>query len=110
MTPTILAELFKRIGIQSLWSEIGKQAQMKIHFELDRDHDVEREAKALLENLMTTRNTIAHPSGSPEFPDTNRVSSYIRFLKVLSSVLVETCRVQLAAFRVNTAHSPLNTV
>jgi hypothetical protein len=99
MNPGILADLFKRIGIQSLWSELGKQSQMKIYFELDRDQDVEREAKMLLENLMTTRNMVAHPSGSPEFPDTNKVLSYINFLKSLSTVLVETCRVHLAAFK-----------
>lgn len=99
MTPPILAELFKRIGIHSLWAEMGKQAQMKIYFELDRDQDVEREAKALLDNLMSTRNMVAHPSGSPEFPDANKVSSYIKFIKMLSIVLVEICRVHLATFR-----------
>jgi hypothetical protein len=103
MTPGILMDLFKKIGIQSLWLEISKQAQMKIFFELDRDQDVEREAKALLENLMTTRNMIAHPSGSPEFPDTNKVSTYIKFLKVLSTVLAEICRVHLATFKIKTA-------
>jgi hypothetical protein len=101
MTPVTLADLFKRIGFQALWPEMSKQSQMKIYFELERDQDVEHEAKAILENLMTTRNTIAHPSGSPEFPDTNKVSSYISFLKILSSVLVEACRVQLAAFRIS---------
>ena len=55
MQPGMLSELYKRIGITSLWVEISKQARMKMHFELDKDQEVERSARASLENLKCLR-------------------------------------------------------
>ena len=42
---------------------------MKLFFELDRDTDVEKSAKSMVENLMAARNQIAHPKAIPTFPD-----------------------------------------
>lgn len=99
MHPGVLSELYKRIGIQSLWPELSKQARLKMYFELERDADVERSAKAALENLMTERNAVAHPNSSPTFPDVERVRQHVAYLRVLAEVLTEVCRVQLVVFR-----------
>jgi hypothetical protein len=67
MWPDTLSDLFGRIGIQRIWEEIGKQADMKILFQLEREDGVSRQAKAKLSNLMQDRNQIAHPSVSTIF-------------------------------------------
>jgi len=99
LNPGILAELYKRIGIQSLWQEVGKQAPLKAYLEVEKDPDSEREAKARLEDLMTIRNQIAHPSGSPAFPGPEKVGSYIDFVLVLAKTLTDVSRVHIAAFK-----------
>jgi hypothetical protein len=99
MNPVVLADLYKRIGIASLWVEFSKQAKLKLHFETDKDGEVERGAKAALENLMTERNSIAHPTSNPLFPDEEKVKGHISFLRVLAEVLTEISRVQMTAFK-----------
>jgi hypothetical protein len=99
MTPGMLAELFSRIGVGKLWSEMGKQAALKVHLSVTSDAEAEREAKARLEELMSLRNQIAHPSGTPSFPDPDQVIAYVGFVSVLASVLTDVSRVQLMAFR-----------
>ncbi|HEU4454037.1 MAG TPA: HEPN domain-containing protein [Longimicrobium sp.] len=100
MHPGMLKELYNRIGISNIWSEISKQARMKMYFELDKDADVERAARSTLENLMNLRNQIAHPSSSPSFPGPEVVEEYVRFIRVLSEVLIEISRLQSAVFKV----------
>ncbi len=73
---------------------------MKIHFQLAREDDVSREAKAKLSNLMKGRNQIAHPSASTSFPDANQVLEYVSFLRILAQVLTQICRVKVTAFSV----------
>jgi hypothetical protein len=101
MHPGMLAELYKRAGINSLWVEISKQARMKIYFGAEKEADVERAAKAELENLISQRNKVAHPSSSPEFPDIEQVTKYVGYLRELSFVLTEVCRVSVAVFNVS---------
>jgi hypothetical protein len=99
LNPGTLADLYKRIGVQNLWQDVSKQAKLKAHLELDKDADSEREARARLEDLMTTRNQIAHPSGSPAFPGPEKVVAYLDFVTVLADTLVDISRVQIAAFK-----------
>lgn len=94
-----LAELYRRVGIQALWEEIGKQAKIKLHFEVGKDVDATTSAKARLNELMHTRNQIAHPSANTVFPAPDKVLKYAEFIGVLADVLTEVCRVQWAVFR-----------
>lgn len=99
MVPGILADVYGRIGLAKIWSELGKQAALKTHFATATDADAEKEAKARLEDLMTIRNQIAHPNGSPSFPDPDQVDAFVVFISILASVLTDVSRVHLTAFK-----------
>lgn len=99
MRSETVSDLFKRIGIDSLWAEVSKQSKMKMYFENDKDGEIERKAKLLLDEFMQVRNTIAHPSNIPTFPDSNKMISYLEFIEVLSEVMVDVCRVQLLVIK-----------
>jgi hypothetical protein len=96
--PETLADLFKRVGVTKLWEDIGKQAAMKVHCEIEAEQQVAREAKTRLSRLMTDRNQIAHPTGTVTFPDTDALGEHIRFLRALARVLADICRVPVAVF------------
>ena len=98
MRASMLANLYKRLGIDSIWAETSKQAKMKMFFGTAVDNDVEKQAKALLDELINVRNQIAHPTSSPIFPDLTAMERYISFLHVLSDELIDVCRVQLHVF------------
>ena len=97
MRPQILADLYGRVGIKSLWSDIGKQSGLKVLFENSNDSKVESATRAKLEEIMNIRNQIAHPSSIPTFPDAEQIKEYIKFLVLLSGVLTEICRVRLVS-------------
>ena len=97
MRPDTLADLYKRVGIQSLWSEIGKQSKLKVLFEDNNDRRVETATKTMLEEIMNIRNQIAHPSSIPTFPDAGQIKKYIEFLVTLSGVLTDVCQVHLVS-------------
>jgi hypothetical protein len=99
MNAEMLSELYRLVGIQALWEEMGKQSKIKIHFEMGRDADATTSTKAVLNEIMHTRNQIAHPSANTTFPDPDKVLKYAEFLTVLADVLTEVCRVQVAVFR-----------
>jgi hypothetical protein len=98
LTPKELAELFKRIGISDLWTDLAKQARLKTHFAVQADAEAEREARAVLESLMAKRNEIAHPGSSPSFPDSSTVLKYLEFVRELSATLTDVVRVRVVAF------------
>jgi hypothetical protein len=98
MTATALAELFKRIGVMNIWQEIAKQAALKTFFALTTDSDCEKTARARLDELMTVRNQIAHPTGNSSFPDLDQVGQFVEFVRVLAQVLADVARVHATAF------------
>jgi hypothetical protein len=87
MTPGILADLYKRIGVGGLWSDLAKQAPLKTFLGISADGDTEREAKARLEELMGLRNQIAHPSATPTFPDPDKFDAFIGYVRILAETL-----------------------
>lgn len=97
MTPGTMNDLYKRIAINEIWAEIGKQAPIKAHFGLSGDAETTSESKARLEELMALRNQIAHPIGTPAFPDPDQVEGYVEFVRILASVLVDVSRVHVKA-------------
>lgn len=99
LNPGTLAALFKRAGINNLWSQIGKQAPMKTALEVEKDADADRAAQVRLEDLMNRRNQIAHPNGAPTFPDTNRLTQDIDFVEVVAETLTSLCKARTTTFK-----------
>lgn len=99
MNSDMVNRLFSRIGLTTIWTEIGKQASMKAYFETSADSDVVTKAKRMLDDIMSIRNKIAHPSGEPEFPDATAVLKNIAFLKLIATECINYCIVQSAVFK-----------
>jgi hypothetical protein len=99
MNPGTLAELYGRLAVSNLWSELSKQATLKAYLEVEKDQDAEKQAKTRLEDIMRIRNQIAHPSGSPVFPGAEQVASAVEYLAVLAGTLTGISRVHVAAFK-----------
>jgi len=99
MKDRVVAELMKRVGMESFWSEIGKQAQVKLHLEKQTDRETTVEVQSRLNAIMDERNQIAHPTAATQFPDPDQVLASAALLKVLSSVMVDVLLVYLGGFR-----------
>jgi hypothetical protein len=84
MRADVLADLFERVGVKNVWSDLSSQAQIKTYFEERDNGKVESSARHKLNMLMHLRNKIAHPSGQIEWPSTESLRDYIVFLRLLS--------------------------
>lgn len=89
MNSRTLADVFKRVGVSDLWSELGKQAPLKSHIGESADGACRSNATSKLDALMKERNGIAHPTADTTFPDPDQVLGACQFLKILSRVLVD---------------------
>ncbi len=99
MKDRVIADLMKRVGMESFWSEIGKQAQVKLHLEKQNDRETTAEVQNRLNAIMEERNQIAHPTAATQFPDPDQVLNSAALLKVLSTVMVDVLLVYLGGFR-----------
>ncbi|WDF75787.1 HEPN domain-containing protein [Mucilaginibacter sp. KACC 22773] len=95
MRPTILAELFARIGAKEVWTKVGQHPKMQIFFETSDTGLATNEAKKQLDQFMDLRNTIAHPSVSFSWPDMTTIISHINFIENLSLALDEVSGIYL---------------
>ncbi|MDN3445802.1 HEPN domain-containing protein [Microbacterium sp. APC 3901] len=93
MGQKVLSDIFKRVNINSIWPEIGKQASMKLIIGTASDGDCTKQAQQRLEKMMQDRNGIAHPTSNTTFPDPDQVLTSTAFLRALSSTLVELARI-----------------
>lgn len=89
MRPEVVAELFARVGADKIWTRISEQAAIKTYFEESDTAKVETKAKKKLNDLMELRNKIAHPSGELEWPSTDAVRDYVKFLKLTVKAISE---------------------
>ena len=94
----MLADLFNRVEIKDLWREIGKQTDIKLHFELESETDATRKTKLMLDKIMDERNTIAHPTGTMNLPGPDQVLSTSSFFRILAQVIVKICMLKIVAF------------
>ena len=92
----VLADLLKRIALDSYWPEVGKQTQIKLNLYTMEESLATKEARATLDTMMALRNRIAHPSPNTQFPDSAQVQKAAKFLRVLAKVTVEIVQVHLA--------------
>ena len=66
---------------------LGKEARLKAHLSVADDGECSRIAKRRLNEIMSDRNKIAHPTKDTVFLDVEDVQQVADFLKVLSQVL-----------------------
>lgn len=93
MSSRTLAEVLKRVDIREVWSDIGKQAPLKAHLATISDRECTGEAVSRLDAMMKERNAVAHPTGATTFPDPDQVIESSRFLRILSTVLLDIARI-----------------
>ena len=89
MHSRMFAEIFKRVGMDNVWQELGKQAPLKAHLGETADAQCRSAATARIDAIMRERNGIAHPTASTSFPDPDQVQDVVEFLRVLSKVAVD---------------------
>lgn len=92
----MLADIAKRLGIESVWKDIGKQALMKLALETASDGETTREAQVKLDELMEERNSLAHPTGDMTFPSAEKVLEGAKFFSALGQAICDLFRVYLA--------------
>lgn len=98
MRPEVLADLMKRIGMDNVWPDVGKQAKTKLYFKITVDTDAATEAKNRLTSIMEARNRIAHPTSATTFMGPDEVLEATAFLQMLSEVLVDILQVYVVGF------------
>lgn len=89
MRSDVLGELFARVGVNNIWTQISEQALLKAHFQEGDSGKVEAKARKKLNELMDLRNRIAHPSGELEWPSTDALREYIAFLCLLARSMAD---------------------
>ena len=89
MRPDVLVDLFKRVGINSLWDTLGKQLTLKSFLEEATDDGCKKAAIARLDDIMNERNKVAHPIGDVTFPDAAIVEDIAHYFRALAQVLVD---------------------
>lgn len=87
MRAEVIADLFKRVGVKDIWKSLGTQALILALFQTVDAGAAEAAAKKLLNELMDDRNRVAHPSGSFDWPASEKVAHYVRFLKAIATAL-----------------------
>lgn len=95
MNQRVLADLFKRVGVE-VWTEAAKQASLKQELQQAGDADCRQSATSRLDQVMRTRNSIAHPTSQTVFPDPDQVLETCRFLDVLARVIVDVANLPTA--------------
>ena len=88
MRPEILSDLFKRVGIKNIWEKISQQSQIQVYFETSDASSAKSQSEKFLNDMMDKRNQIAHPSRSITWPDAEYITSALKYLETLSSVLI----------------------
>lgn len=89
MHSRMMAEIFKRVGVEQLWRELGKQAPLKTYLGKADDSQCTTAASARLDAVMKERNGVAHPTAATTFPGPDQVQDTVDFLRVLSRVAVD---------------------
>jgi hypothetical protein len=95
MRPDVIKDLFSKVGISNLWESIGQQNSLKILFEETNSENVKRKSIRSIEEMMTTRNSVAHPSSSLSWPAAEKLEGDIEFLKTLAQIFIEIGELEL---------------
>ena len=87
LNPQMLSELTSRLGLQGFWGSVCSTETLKDWSEQEIAQDIQNRAKSQLEELIYTRNQIAHRAGV-ENPGPDVVRSFVNFVKALAQSLV----------------------
>lgn len=89
MRADVLSELFGRVGVAAIWTQMSEQAALKTHFQNSDSGQVEKKARYKLNELMDLRNKIAHPSGEFDWPSIEALRDYVQLLRLLARAMAE---------------------
>ncbi|HBM3186953.1 TPA: hypothetical protein LVM22_003264 [Klebsiella oxytoca] len=89
MRPDVLSDLFKRAGVKNLWEKLSQQSKFQLFWGTNDISSVRRQSEAYLNSLMETRNSIAHPSTSITWPDSDAIDKALNFFKLFGTVLID---------------------
>lgn len=99
----MLTDITKRLGLENIWKDLGKQAFLKIALDTATDGETTAEAQSRLDAVMDERNSLAHPTSDMTFPDPEKVMETAKFLSALSQALRDLFRVYLAQWDAKSA-------
>ncbi len=88
LNPQMLSELTGRLGVEGIWDLMSSIEVLKVWSELENTQNVRTRARSQLEELIETRNHIAHRVGFAN-PGRDIVRSFAEFAKALAQSLVE---------------------
>jgi len=89
MRADVLSDLFARVGVVAIWTQLSEQASLKTHFQNSDSGQVEKKVKRKLNDLMDLRNKIAHPSGEFDWPSIDALRDYVQLLRLLARAMAE---------------------
>jgi hypothetical protein len=89
MNSATIAEIFRRVDVKQIWDMLGKQFTLQAHLEKHKDADCARAAKERVDEIMSLRNKIAHPTKDTAFPDADSVQEIAEYFRILGRALVE---------------------
>lgn len=85
MRADTLDEVLRRLGVEKVWDELGKQVDIKLYFGgITGDGQCKEAARRRLNDLIGERNDVAHPTGGTNFPSAEEVLDHVRFLLLLA--------------------------
>lgn len=88
MRPDVLSDLFKRAGVKNLWDKLAQQSNFQLFWGSNDVASVRKQSEAYLNSLMETRNSIAHPSTSITWPDSDAIEKALNFFMTFGTVLI----------------------
>jgi hypothetical protein len=89
MNSLVLDGLFKRVAIDKPWDTLGKQLPLRRYLGEVTEQECKKAAMTRLDDIMTERNRVAHPTSATAFPDAKAVEDTAEYFRVLAQVLVE---------------------
>ncbi|HEJ1074319.1 TPA: hypothetical protein SLP25_005059 [Serratia marcescens] len=89
MRPDTLSDLFKRAGIKNIWDKLAQQSKLQVLWGSGDVQSVRKQSETYLNSLMETRNSIAHPSTSITWPDSDAIAKALEFFKIFGIVLID---------------------
>jgi hypothetical protein len=89
MRPDVLSDLFKRAGVKNLWDKLAQQSKFQLFWGSNDVNSVRKQSEAYLNSLMETRNSIAHPSTSITWPDSDAIDKALKFFMTFGTVLID---------------------
>ena len=89
MRPDVLSDLFKRAGVKNLWEKLAQQSKFQLFWTSNDAASVRKQSEAYLNSLMETRNSIAHPSTSITWPDSEAIEKALQFFMTFGTVLID---------------------